>query len=292
MYDITEQKNVEEQLVMALEAEQETNRIRSEFVLMINHELRTPLTSVVTGAELLNVDGLDEGDRRELVEDMIRDGHRLDGLISQMLTVARVENRGLSYTLRQTTVGNVLERMRRGGDSASLTIGGDLLADEVVHTDPQALTQLLLSLADNAFTHGATKVEVDVARSLPFTPMQAVGVEPGSGFYFLIRDNGPGIDQEFLPRAFDKFEKHSRSSGTGLGLYLARLMVEAIEGSISIATGPEGTVMAVAIPVVSAEAQNGVTSRNRAAVAVGGGGASTSSRPKRPQARRGKSLSA
>ena len=64
MYDITEQKNVEEQLVLALQAEQETNRIRSEFVLMINHELRTPLTSVVTGAELLNVDGLDEGDRR------------------------------------------------------------------------------------------------------------------------------------------------------------------------------------------------------------------------------------
>nr|MDP9495631.1 PAS domain-containing sensor histidine kinase [Actinomycetota bacterium] len=280
MYDITEQKNVEEQLVLALEAEQETNRIRSEFVLMINHELRTPLTSVVTGAELLNVDGLDEGDRKELVEDMIRDGHRLDGLISQMLTVARVENRGLSYTLRQTTVGNVLERIRRGGDSASLTIGGDLLADEVVHTDPQALTQLLLSLADNAFTHGATKVEVDVAGSLPFTPIQSVGVEPGSGFYFLVRDNGPGIDQEFLPRAFDKFEKHSRSSGTGLGLYLARLMVEAIEGSISIATGPEGTVMAVAIPVVAGGTQNGVASRNRAVVAVGGGGASKSSRPK------------
>ena len=53
MYDITDQKNIEEQLVKALEAEQETNRIRSEFVLMINHELRTPLTSVVTGAELL-----------------------------------------------------------------------------------------------------------------------------------------------------------------------------------------------------------------------------------------------
>ncbi|MDP9144226.1 MAG: PAS domain-containing sensor histidine kinase, partial [Actinomycetota bacterium] len=201
MYDITDQKNVEEQLVKALEAEQETNRIRSEFVLMINHELRTPLTSVVTGAELLLDDSLAETDRQELVEDMVRDGHRLDGLISEMLTVARIENSGLSYTLRRTTVGNVLEKMRRGGDSASLTIGGDLLADEAVHTDPQALTQLLLSLADNAFTHNATRVEVEVTRSLPFTPMQAVGAEPTSALHFLIRDNGPGIDQEFLPRA-------------------------------------------------------------------------------------------
>jgi PAS domain S-box-containing protein len=290
MYDITEQKNVEEQLVKALEAEQETNRIRSEFVLMINHELRTPLTSVVTGAELLRNDGLDEGDRQELVNDMIRDGNRLDGLISQMLTVARVENRGLSYTLRRTTVRNVLEKMRRAGDSGSLTIEGDLLAADVVHTDPQALVQLLLSLADNAYSHGATRVEVEVMRSLPFTPMQAVGVEPSPGLFFLVRDNGPGIDHEFLPRAFDKFEKHSRSSGTGLGLYLARLMVEAIEGSIVVHTGPEGTIMAVAIPLVPEEAHSRIASLKHATVAVGAGGESPS--PKRRQSQRDKSFSA
>ncbi len=164
MYDITKQKNIEEQLVKALEAEQETNRIRSEFVLMINHELRTPLTSVVTGAELLRSNGMAEKDRQELVEDMVRDGNRLDDLISQMLTVARIENRGLSYTLRRTTVRNVLDRLRRAGNSASSTIKGDSLAAEAIHTDPQALVQLLLSLTDNAHTHGATQVEIEVVR--------------------------------------------------------------------------------------------------------------------------------
>ena len=72
--------------------------------------------------------------------------------------------------------------------------------------------------------------------------------------YFLVRDNGPGIDQEFLPRAFDKFEKHSRSSGTGLGLYLVRLMADAIGGAILVHTGPDGTVMALAIPLISEDA--------------------------------------
>jgi len=248
MYDITDQKRGEEQLLKALEAEQETNRIRSEFVLMINHELRTPLTSVVTGAELLIDDSLAVDDRRQLVEDMIRDGHRLDGLIGQMLTVARVENRGLSYNLRRTTVQGVLEMLRRTGDGGRLTVGGDHLADEVVNTDPQALIQLLLSLADNAITHGATRVTVEVERSFPLRSMQAVGEEPKPALYFLVRDNGPGIDHDFLPRAFDKFEKQSRSSGTGLGLYLARLMAEAIEGSIMVHTTPGGTVMAVAVP--------------------------------------------
>ena len=85
--------------------------------------------------------------------------------------------------------------------------------------------------------------------------MKAMGEEPEPALYFLMRDNGPGIDHEFLPRAFDKFEKHSRSSGTGLGLYLARLMAEAIDGSILVHTGSDGTVMALAIPLVAAEAR-------------------------------------
>lgn len=264
MYDITNQKRAEEQLVKALEAEQETNRIRSEFVLMINHELRTPLTSVVTGAELLIDEGLAAEDRRLLVEDMIRDGHRLDGLIGQMLTVARVENRGLSYNLRRTTVMSVLEMLRRAGDGGRLTISGDHHAAEVVNTDPQALIQLLLSLADNATTHGATSVTVEVERTLPFVSMQAVGNEPSPALYFLVRDNGPGIDHDFLPRAFDKFEKQSRSSGTGLGLYLARLMAEAIEGSILVHTEPAGTTMAVAIPHLPVESHAPNISRKRA----------------------------
>ena len=290
MYDITDQKNIEEQLVKALEAEQETNRIRSEFVLMINHELRTPLTSVVTGAELLANDGLAEEDRRELVADMIRDGHRLDGLISQMLTVARVENRGLSYTLRRTTVGTVLDTLRLAGASGNLTISGDHLVAESLNTDPQALMQLILSLADNAITHGATSVAVNVERTLPFVPMKTIGEEPSPAIYFLIRDDGPGIDHEFLPRAFDKFEKHSRSSGTGLGLYLARLMAEAIDGSILVHTGSEGTVMALAIPLVSADAPGPATTLKRAAVAVGA--RDESLHPQRRRSQRDKSRSA
>ena len=63
-----------------------------------------------------------------------------------------------------------------------------------------------------------------------------------------VRDDGPGIAPEFLPRIFEKFEKDSFSSGTGLGLYVVRLMADAIGSSVSVATGPDGTVCEVAIP--------------------------------------------
>jgi two-component system OmpR family sensor kinase len=65
-----------------------------------------------------------------------------------------------------------------------------------------------------------------------------------------VEDDGPGIDPHFLPRAFEKFEKHSSSSGTGLGLYMARLMVEALDGSISVSTSPSGTTFQIAVPAV------------------------------------------
>ena len=256
MYDVTEQKKVEERLVRSLEAEKETNRIRSEFVLMINHELRTPLTSVVTGAQLLLDGEVSAEDQRSIAEDMVRDGRRLDGLISQVLTVARVENSGLSYTLARTEVRHVLERIRLASGNRLVTIDAESSSDAVIHTDSDALVQLVLSLADNALTHGATNVSIQVTPTLRFLPMRTVGVAPAQPLFFLVRDDGPGIDPDFLPSAFEKFEKHSWSAGTGLGLHVARLMVEAMQGSISVHTGPRGTIMAVAVPLVTVDSHS------------------------------------
>jgi signal transduction histidine kinase len=245
----------------ALALAEETNRIRSEFVLMINHELRTPLTSVVTGAEvLLDDEGLPPQDRQQVLGDMVRDGRRLHELISQMLTVARIENRGLGYRLREVPIREVLQRLQ--DLRLRVTWNGEARRPEgdgtLLRSDPDPLAQLIASLTDNAFTHGATQVSVRVAAELPFAPLVEVGRRPAAALYFLVEDDGPGIDMSFLPRAFEKFEKHGRSSGTGLGLYLARLMVEAIEGAIAVTTGPKGTTMAVAVPMVGTHAQDAV----------------------------------
>ena len=95
-----------------------------------------------------------------------------------------------------------------------------------------------MSLSDNARTHGATVVDISPSEGLPFEPQVEVVTRPATAAYFLIRDNGPGIEPEFIPHIFEKFEKRGTASGTGLGLYLAKLMVEGIDGSISVETGP------------------------------------------------------
>lgn len=229
----------------ALALAEETNRIRSEFVLMINHELRTPLTSVVTGAEvLIDQPEMPARERQELLGHLVRDGRRLVELMSQMLTVARVENRSLQFTLADTAADQILGRLADRWDWLDVTLGSDV----VVQTDLDVLIQLIQSLADNARAHGATQIRVAAARELPFEPDHAVGHRPADPIYFLVSDNGPGIDHDFLPRAFEKFEKRGRGSGTGLGLYLVRVMADAIEGHVAVSTGPSGTTMAVGVP--------------------------------------------
>ncbi|HEX2420950.1 MAG TPA: HAMP domain-containing sensor histidine kinase [Acidimicrobiia bacterium] len=235
----------------ALALAEEKNRIRAEFVLMINHELRTPLTSLVTGAELLSQLGLPEADRIQLLSHMVADGKRLQEMIAQMLTVARIENRGLNFTLRDVPFAEVLTDLKEKHPRLRIQRRAGGVEPEAVYvrTDPMTLSQLVASLADNALSHGATRVDLVWQESLPFRAMHEVGQKPDPALFLLVIDDGPGIDPAFLPRAFEKFEKHSKSAGTGLGLYIARMMVDALEGSLSVHSSRHGTTMAIGVPL-------------------------------------------
>ncbi len=241
----------------ALGLAEEKNRIRSEFVLMINHELRTPLTGVVTGARLLAGANDLSSDGHQLVDDMIRDGERLESIIDQMLAVARVENRGLEVVPVEIRLTELMARLERAHRLVDFRVDPDLMIrNPALITDPTTLAQLVAGLADNALTHGATRVHVAVTQRLPDTPHLVVGSTPAHAIHVVVMDDGPGIDHEFLTRAFDKFAKSSRSSGTGLGLHFSKMMAESIFASISVHTTERGTWMAVGIPVVLASVES------------------------------------
>jgi signal transduction histidine kinase len=223
---------------------------------MINHELRTPLTSVVTGAELLRSGNLSDSDRTALLDAMIADGSRLQEIIDQILAVARIENRGLSYELTDTPVAEIGRALSVAQPAALAEIELDG-ATGTVHTDVGALCLVVGSLVDNAFTHGARSVTVGCALTPRVEPQMKVGDTPASAIYVTVSDDGPGIDHDFLPRIFEKFEKSSFSSGTGLGLYMARMIVEALEGSLGVHTSPEGTTFQISIPASATRARVG-----------------------------------
>ncbi|MFP3914063.1 MAG: sensor histidine kinase [Actinomycetota bacterium] len=245
----------------ALKLAEEKNRIRSEFVLMINHELRTPLTSLVTGAELLHGGPDLDRERRTILESMIEDGHRLQTMIDQLLAVARVENRSLAFSPRSVPLSEVRDVVARVDSRVAIRgsePGSHPGGEPSVVTDTQTLSHLVRVLVDNAFTHGAGTVTVDCSPVCDGRPQLQVGPAPEPAASVSVIDDGPGIRADFLPRAFEKFEKDSRSSGTGLGLYLARLMAEAIGAGLGVWTSPAGTTVAVALPVAEVETQAGV----------------------------------
>lgn len=232
----------------AFELAEEKNRIRSEFVLMINHELRTPLTGVVTGAELLKSSGtVSDSTWSEVLDDVVDGARRLNEMIDQILSVARIENGALFFELHEVQVSDLIDRLLAGTPRFSYDDGSNL-GSASIETDATSVVSLVHSLAGNAFTHGATTVSITATDEIPFEPMVEVGKRPEQPLFLVVRDDGPGIDTDFLPRAFEKFEKRSPSSGTGLGLYIARVTVEALRGSILAATSPAGTSLAIALP--------------------------------------------
>lgn len=240
----------------ALALAEEKIRIRSEFVLMINHELRTPLTSVVTGARLVR-DGedLSTAEQRRLLDAVIADGTRLQEMIDQILTVARVENQGLTYPLRRITASELLETLTGLGVEISEDLRKPFDDEPILLTDPTSLSLLVASLVDNARTHGADRVTVTISYRSDVKPMAEVGERPQHALYVTVADDGPGIPESFVPRVFEKFEKSSFSSGTGLGLYLARLMIEALRGSLAVETSERGSRFQVAVPMTASVAK-------------------------------------
>jgi len=235
----------------ALALAEEKIRIRSEFVLMINHELRTPLTSVVTGAELLRSMDLSETDRAVVLDSMIADGARLQEIIDQILAVARIENRGMSYELTDVPIGEVRSALASAHKAAIQVASPDPHPEIRVRTDVGALGLVVGSLVDNALTHGAKEISIGCSTQSQIVPQLEVGERPVFGVFISIADDGPGIDHAFLPRIFEKFEKSSFSSGTGLGLYMARMIVEALDGSLSVQTSASGSTFEISIPVVT-----------------------------------------
>lgn len=237
-----------------LDTERGRNQLRARSTLSITYEQQTLLAEVLTGVELLSKSLRLGSPERELLEDLIADAARLEALTDQMLVAAGADEDGLRVEVRLHALSTVVDKLRRADPRANVSITGglrDLPVD--VATDVTTLSQLVASLVDNSYSHGADRVEIVVTDSIPGTVHHRIGPSVPAAIYVAVVDDGPGIDRDFLPRAFEPFETGGPTHGRGMGLYLARTMVEAIGASLSVITSPKGTVMAIAMPARAGE---------------------------------------
>ena len=211
----------------------ETERVektRRDFIANVSHELRTPLTSIQGYTETLLDGTAENGHVREFLEIIRKNATRMSRLTEDLLTLARVESGEQRFDPQPTLPAELLsdaeESFRELARSQSMELAIEATADTPVDADREAIHQVFSNLIENAMKYGASGRKVLLG---------ARAVESGVQFY--VRDFGPGIPSEHLPRLFERFYRVDKArsrefGGTGLGLAIAKHIVLAHSGII------------------------------------------------------------
>lgn len=211
--------------------EREVDRMKSDFVSLVTHQLRTPLAGIKWLLELTAGEpGLSE-DIRSYVQDARESADRLVGLVNDLLDVARLEQGRLKIDAQETDLGaltrSVVDEVRllAGEKGHRLSIAG---ADEIpaVVVDPMLLRQVVTNLLSNAIKYSPPNGSI------------AIRMRYDDGAVaWAIQDSGIGVPKAEQGRLFEKFFRAENAAttvtdGTGLGLYLVRLIVERFGGRV------------------------------------------------------------
>jgi two-component system phosphate regulon sensor histidine kinase PhoR len=211
----------------------ETERVektRRDFIANVSHELRTPLTSIQGYTETL-LDGSTENfHSREFLEIIRKNAARMSRLTEDLLTLARVESGEHRFDAQIVLPRELLREAAQSFRERARAHGVELLVEDsaadAVNADREAIHQVFSNLIDNALKYAEGSATV------------VVGARPAErGVEFYVRDFGPGISSEHLPRLFERFYRVDKarsreSGGTGLGLAIAKHIVLAHGGAI------------------------------------------------------------
>jgi signal transduction histidine kinase len=226
-------------LRIANEELKQMDRMRFEFLANVNHELRTPLSVIVPALECVTETDLDAAEMKPFLEDSAAQARKLVGLVENLLTLSELARDALSLHVVEQDLVSILtsyhaERLpgiRAGLRQFELSVPPDAIW---VRFDELRLRQALDALVDNAvkFTPCGSRIKLAVDGHVENrVPWVRVRVE----------DNGPGIPSEQLPHLFEPFWQLDASltrkfGGLGIGLALARDLVERMGGRITVSS--------------------------------------------------------
>lgn len=227
----------------------ELDRLKSEFVSTVSHELRTPLTTIKALTRLLMREGLDEKKRREYIETISVECDRQIDFVLNLLDLSRIEGGVMRVNHERVAVRDVVSSVVKSEQRAADKRGHELgFEDEgdipEVCADSKELRRVLSNIVENAikYTPDGGRIKLTALKEDGHVAINVI-------------DNGRGIPQEDMPFLFDKFHRgrparHSEAmrqattdaefledadvSGVGLGLYLAKNVMERMGGSISV----------------------------------------------------------
>jgi PAS domain S-box-containing protein len=253
LHDISGRKQVETELLRALAREKELGQLKSNFVSMISHEFRTPLGIILSSAELLEgyFDQLEAHERREQLESIQKQSHRMAALMEEALLLGQFEAGKLEFKPVPLELRLCCRRLVDEVLSATDRQCPIRLVDHPLPGPAYADERLLRHIFHNLLTNA-------VKYSAPGTPVEFQVALRDTHAVFVIRDAGIGIpdaDREWLFEAFHRGRNVGDRPGTGLGLTIVKRCVALHGGTIKIESRlGEGTTVTVALPVFPGDA--------------------------------------
>jgi len=211
----------------------------------VSHDLRTPLTRLRGTAEMALASPVDLDRYREALADCVEESDRVLVMLNTLMDISEAESGAMQLQRETVALAGVVARAedlyRDVADAKGVVLTVDAPADVTVAADRTRLEQVAANLIDNAvkYTPAGGRVDVEVRR------------EHGAAI-LRVRDTGPGIPPDELPRIFDRLFRGDRSRaerGLGLGLSLVRAIVQAHGGTVSVESEPgKGSVFTVSLP--------------------------------------------
>jgi two-component system phosphate regulon sensor histidine kinase PhoR len=210
-----------------------TEKTRRDFIANVSHELRTPLTSIRGYAEtLLDSEEPVNGNTREFLQIIRRNAERMGRLTEDLLVLARVESGEEKLDLQPYLPKRMLDEsasaLQENARAAGVELAIDQAPDIPVMADAYAIQQVLANLISNALRYAQSGKKIVLGAK-----------EQRSHVEFFVRDAGPGIPSEHLPRIFERFYRVDKArsretGGTGLGLAIVKHIVLNHGGTVRV----------------------------------------------------------
>lgn len=222
---------------------QNTEMLRSDFVNNFSHEFKTPIVSIRGFAKLLKKGNLPDELQREYFDIIVDESTRLADMATNVLNLTKIQNQSI---LTDITRFNLSEQIRncillleKKWSQKDLTVTADF-TEYNINANEEFLKQVWINLIDNAVKFSPEAGEIGIS----------ITEEPGV-VTISVKNNGPEISSEGKKRIFDKFwqaDTSHASEGTGIGLSVAKRIIELHKGSISVISSSEETVFTVRLP--------------------------------------------
>ncbi|HEX9160975.1 MAG TPA: ATP-binding protein [Thermoanaerobaculia bacterium] len=227
---------------------QELDRKKDEFLSVASHELRTPLTTIKGYTQLLSqtVNDLPPEERATYINAVLGEIDRMMGLISELLDVSRIETNRLQIHQQPIRWVEFIERrasaFRVQNPTRTINFGADV-SSTIVEADPDRLRQVIDNLLSNAIKYSPEGTDINVLVTAVDGAVQTSVV-----------DHGIGIPRDEIPQLFERFHRARNVSsryygGLGLGLYIAKAIVDAHRGRITVESEEgKGSIFTVSLP--------------------------------------------